>query len=57
LSQRHACWSLYLSRFNFTLSYNTGSTNHSNALFRHLDLSERMESDNKAQILLLAKLF
>ncbi|ETW76452.1 hypothetical protein HETIRDRAFT_53544, partial [Heterobasidion irregulare TC 32-1] len=49
--------SLYLSRFDFTLSYKAGLTNHSDALSRHPDLSEGVEFDNKAQILLPAKLF
>ena len=46
-----------MSRFDFTLSYKAGSTNHSDALSRHPDLSEGVESDNKAQILLPANLF
>ena len=57
LSRRQACWSLFLSQFNFQLSYKAGTTNHADALSRHPDLSEGVESDNKAQTLLLSKLF
>ena len=57
LSQRQACWSLFLSRFNFILSYKARSTNHVDSLSRHPDLSKRVESDNKSQILLLSRLF
>ena len=54
---QQACWSLFLSKFNFTLSYKAGSTNHADSLSRHPDLSEEVESDNKSQILLLSRLF
>ena len=57
LSRRQARWSLFLSRFDFTLSYKAGSTNHADPLSRHPDLSEGVESDNKLQILLLSRLF
>ena len=46
-----------MSRFDFTLSYKARSTNHSDALSRHPDLSEGVESDNKSQILLPSRLF
>ena len=52
-----ARWSLFLSRFDFTLSYKAGSTNHADPLSRRPDLSEGVESDNKSQILLSSKLF
>ena len=57
LSQCQAHWSLFLSRFDFTLSYKARSTNYADPLSRHLDLSEGVESDNKSQILLLSRLF
>ena len=57
LSRRQARWSLFLSQFDFQLSYKAGTTNHANALSRHLDLGEGVESDNKAQTLLPSKLF
>ena len=34
-----ACWSLFLSRFDFTLTYKAGSTNHADPLSRHPDLN------------------
>ena len=46
-----------MSRFDFTLTYKAGSTNHADPLSRHPDLSEGVESDNKAQILLSSRLF
>ena len=46
-----------MSRFDFTLSYKAGSTNHADPLSRRPDLSGGVESDNKSQILLLSRLF
>ena len=57
LSQLQACWSLFLSRFDFLLSYKARSTNHADSLSRCPDLSEGVESNNKAQTLLPARLF
>ena len=57
LSWWQACWSLFLSRFNFTLSYKASSTNHVDSLSRCPDLSKGVESDNKSQILLPSRLF
>ena len=57
LSRRQARWSLFLSQFDFQLSYKAGTTNHADALSRRPDLSEGVESDNKAQTLLPSKLF
>ena len=39
LSRRQARWSLFLSRFDFTLSYKARSTNHADPLSRHPDLN------------------
>ena len=57
LSRQQARWSLFLSQFDFQLSYKARTTNHADALFRHPDLNEGVESDNKAQTLLPSKLF
>ena len=57
LSQCQARWSLFLSRFDFTLSYKARSTNHADPLSRHPDLSGGVESNNKSQILLPSRLF
>ena len=57
LSCQQAHWSLFLSRFNFMLSYKAGSTNHADSLSRCPDLNKGVESDNKAQILLLSRIF
>ena len=46
-----------MNRFDFTLSYKAGSTNHADPLSRRPDLSGGIESDNKSQILLPSKLF
>ena len=46
-----------MSQFDFQLSYKAGTTNHADALSRHPDLSEGVESDNKAQTLLPSKFF
>ena len=39
------------------LSYKFSSTNYVDSLSRHPDLSEKVESNNKAQTLLLSRLF
>ena len=39
------------------LTYKSGMTNYADALSKCLDLSEGVESDNKAQTLLLSRLF
>ena len=57
LSHRQARWSLFLSRFNFTLIHKPGVTHHPDALSRHPDLKQGVKTDNTNQTLLNPQLF
>ena len=58
LSHRQACWSLFLSQFNFTIIHKLGNMNKANALSRWPDHKEGMPSEGgEAQILLNSKFF
>ena len=53
LNQRQARWLLYLSRFDFALKYVAGkSMGRANSLSRRVDWAERVERDNKNQVML-----
>ena len=56
LNQRQARWLLYLSRFDFALKYVAGkSMGRANSLSRRVDWAERVERDNKNQVMLKKK--
>jgi transposase InsO family protein len=57
LSRCQARWALYLSCFNFLIIHKPGSQNKADALSRHPDHLEGMETDNEQQILLDTKFF
>ena len=53
LNQRQARWSLYLSRFDFTLKHVAGkSMGRADSLSRRVDWAEGVEKDNENQIML-----
>jgi len=53
LNQRQARWSLYLSRFDFTLKHVAGkSMRRADSLSRRVDWAERVERDNENQVML-----
>jgi len=53
LNQRQARWSLYLSRFNFTLKHVADkSMGRVDSLSRRVDWAERVERDNENQVML-----
>jgi len=53
LNQRQARWSLYLSRFDFTLKYIAGkSMGRADSLSRRVDWAEGVERDNENQVML-----
>ena len=53
LNQRQAIWSLYLSRFDFTLKHVVGkSIGRTDSLSRRVDWAEGVERDNKNQVML-----
>jgi len=53
LNQRQARWSLYLSRFDFTLKYVAGkSMRRADSLSRRVDWAEGVEQDNENQVML-----
>ena len=52
LNQRQARWSLYLSRFDFALKHVAGkSMGRADSLSRRVDWAERIEKDNKNQVM------
>ena len=52
LNQRQARWSLYLSRFDFTLRYVAGkSMGRADSLNRRVDWAEGVEKDNENQVM------
>ncbi|ETW86450.1 hypothetical protein HETIRDRAFT_248170, partial [Heterobasidion irregulare TC 32-1] len=57
LSRRQARWSLFLSRFDFTLVHKPGITHWPDALSRHPDLKEGVKFDNENQVLLQPQIF
>ena len=58
LSRRQACWSLFLSQFDFTIIHKPGNMNKADALSRRPDHKEGMPSKGgKARILLDSKFF
>ncbi len=57
LSCRQAQWALFLIRFNYTLTYKPGTSNHSDALSRCADHKEGVEEDNSNQVLLDPRFF
>ena len=51
LNQRQAQWTLYLSRFNFTLKHVSGTKiRKANGLSRRLDWRVGVENDNNNQV-------
>ena len=53
LNRRQARWSLYLSRFDFTLKHVAGkSMGRADSLSRRVDWVERIERDNENQVML-----
>jgi len=53
LNRRQARWSLYLSRFDFTLKHVAGkSMGRANSLSRRVDWAEGVEKDNENQVML-----
>jgi len=53
LNQRQARWLLYLLRFDFALKYVAGkSIGRADSLSRRVDWAERVERDNKNQVML-----
>ena len=53
LNRRQARWSLYLSRFDFTLKHVAGkSMGRADSLSRRVDWVERVKRDNKNQVIL-----
>jgi len=53
LNRRQARWSLYLSRFDFTLKHVAGkSMGRADSLSRRVDWAERVKRDNKNQVML-----
>ena len=53
LNQRQARWSLYLSRFNFTLKHIAGkSMGRADSLSRRVDWAEEVEKNNENQVIL-----
>ena len=53
LNQRQARWSLYLSRFDFTLKHVAGkSMGRADSLSRRVDWVEGVKRDNKNQVIL-----
>ena len=53
LNQRQARWLLYLSRFDFALKHVAGkSIGRADSLSRRVDWTERVERDNKNQVML-----
>ena len=53
LNQRQARWSLYLSRFDFTLKHIAGkSMGRADSLSRRVDWAEEVERDNENQVML-----
>ena len=53
LNRRQARWSLYLSRFDFTLKHVAGkSMERVDSLSRRVDWAEGVERDNKNQVML-----
>ena len=53
LNQRQARWSLYLSRFDFTLKHVAGkSIERADSLSRRVDWAEGVERDNENQVML-----
>jgi len=53
LNQRQAKWLLYLSRFDFALKHVAGkSIGRADSLSRRVDWAERVERDNKNQVML-----
>ena len=53
LNQRQARWLLYLSRFDFALKHVAGkSIGRADSLSRRVDWAERVERDNKNQVML-----
>ena len=53
LNRRQARWSLYLSRFDFTLKHVAGkSMGRADSLSRRIDWAERVERDNENQVML-----
>ncbi len=57
MNQRKARWSLYLSRFDFTLKYIAGkSMGRADSLSRRVDWAEGVEKDNENQIMLKRKM-
>ncbi len=57
LSGCQARWALFLTRFNYTLTHKSGTSNHSNLLSRRADHKEGIEEDNSNQVLLDPKRF
>ena len=53
LNQRQTRWSLYLSRFDFTLKHIAGkSIGRADSLSRRVDWAEEVERDNENQVML-----
>ena len=53
LNQRQARWSLYLSKFDFSLKHVAGkSIGRADSLSRRVDWAEGMEKDNENQVML-----
>ena len=53
MNQRQARWLLYLSRFDFALKHVAGkSIGRADSLSRRVDWAERVERDNKNQVML-----
>ena len=53
MNQRQARWLLYLLRFDFALKYVAGkSIGRADSLSRRVDWAERVERDNKNQVML-----
>ena len=53
MNRRQARWSLYLSRFDFTLKHVAGkSMGRADSLSRRVDWVERIERDNENQVML-----
>ena len=57
LSQWQACWSLFLSQFNFTIIHKPGAFNKADALSRRPDHKEGMLPLEESRVLLNSKFF
>src|SRR5258708_37776062 len=57
LNRHQAFWSLFLSRFNFTILHKPGILNKANCLTRRSDHEEGVNLDNSNSMLLNPKIF